>query len=50
MHEKILERFRDIKAHMKKIKKAKARGEDLKAKKLIKRKPKYTVHHLVKER
>lgn len=49
-HEKILNTFRQIKAHLKKYKKALHRDEKDKAEKLKLSFPKYTVHHLVKER
>ncbi|KRX01530.1 BRCT domain [Pseudocohnilembus persalinus] len=50
MHDRIIQKFRDIKSHIKKIKKAKVRGRELQAKKLTKNTPKYTLNHLVKER
>eukprot|EP01069_Polyplicarium_translucidae_P010458 Polyplicarium_translucidae@DN3380_c2_g1_i4.p1 len=42
--------FRDIRAHMKKYRKAIGRKELFDAKVILKNKPAYTVHHLVKER
>ena len=48
--DRILQKFRDIKAHLKKLDKAKTRGETLKLKRLKKAKPQYTLYHLVKER
>lgn len=41
---------RDIKAHEKKIKRAKGRGEQEQAVRLEKSKPRQTLDHLVKER
>jgi pescadillo protein len=49
-HEKLLEKFREIDAWMKKVRKAKMRGDDVKAKNMAEMKPDYTLHHLVKER
>ena len=49
-HERVLDKFRDIKTHMKKIKKSKARNEEMKTKKLVKQVPTYNLNHLVKER
>lgn len=49
-HEKILTKFREIQAHVRKYKKALRRGEELKAKNMKDNKPTYTLHHLIKER
>lgn len=49
-HDKIVDKFREMKSHMKKIKKARARNLKEKEKKLIKNSPKVTLNHLVKER
>lgn len=49
-HEKLLSKFREIRAHLKKYKKAVKRGEFARANKLKDNEPKYTVSHLVKER
>lgn len=50
MHEKILDKFRALKTHLKKVAKLKARGESTRLKILRKSKPAYSVNHLVKER
>lgn len=49
-HEKILSVFAAIKAHLKKWRKAKAKGDQMKADNLRKNLPKYTLQHVVKER
>ena len=49
-HEKLLDKFREIDAWMKKIRKAKMRGDSVKAKNMQEIKPEYSLHHLVKER
>ena len=49
-HEKLLSKFREIRAHLKKYKRAVKRGEHVKANKLSDSTPKYTLGHLVKER
>lgn len=49
-HETILDKFREQKTHVKKIKKALSRGDKLKARKLKARTPSYHLDHLVKER
>jgi pescadillo protein len=48
--DKILTKYREIKAHTKKIRKFKFRGDQIKVKKLIESRPKMTLTHLVKER
>lgn len=48
--ERTLDKFREVKAHMRKVKKALVRGNKLQAKKLLKNKPKYNLNHLVVER
>ena len=49
-NEKILEKFRQIKAYQKKITKAKKKRMKFDAQKLIENKPFYTIHHIIKER
>uniref|UniRef100_A0A0G4I3P0 Pescadillo homolog n=1 Tax=Chromera velia CCMP2878 TaxID=1169474 RepID=A0A0G4I3P0_9ALVE len=48
--EPLLDKFRSIKAFMKKVKKAMARKEPAIAKNLLDKKPTYSLHHLLKER
>ena len=50
LHEPLLGKFRDIKAYDKKIVKAKAKKTYELAKKLLERRPGYTLDHIVKER
>lgn len=50
LHEPLLAKFRDIKAYDKKIVKAKAKKTYELAKKLLDRRPGYTLDHIVKER
>lgn len=49
-NEKLLQKFREIKAYEKKITKAKRKNEKFDAKKLIENKPKYSLDHIIKER
>ncbi len=49
-HEKVLDKFREKQAHMKKVKRAIARGEKLKARLMKRKTPNYSLDHLVKER
>ena len=49
-HERILSKFREIQAHIKKYKRAQRRGEMLKAKNMKDNKPTYSLNHLIKER
>lgn len=48
--ERVLDKFREIKTHLKKVKKAKVKGDKLKVKNLQKKTPVYNLNHLVKER
>ncbi|EAR99283.1 pescadillo amine-terminal protein (macronuclear) [Tetrahymena thermophila SB210] len=50
MHEKILNKFRELKTHMKKVMKLKAKGDKTRLRLLQKQKPTYSLNHLVKER
>jgi pescadillo len=49
-HEKLLEKFRELKIYERKIKKAKAKNEKFDMKKLLENKPKYSIDHILKER
>lgn len=50
-HEKILGKLREIKAFLKKVKKIKSKGDKARVDTMMLRsKPTYTLHHLVKER
>ena len=49
-HDRILSQFRDINATMKRYRKAKARGDTIKAKRIIENRPGMTLQHLIKER
>lgn len=49
-HEKILDKFREIKIALRKYKKFMRRDEPDRAKKIKQNMPKYTLDHLVKER
>ena len=49
-NERLLSKFREIKAYEKKIIKAKKKKEKFDAKKLIENKPTYTIDHIIKER
>lgn len=49
-HEPLLNKFRDLKVHDKKIKRALGRREKVIARGLVKRKPVYSLYHIVKER
>jgi pescadillo protein len=50
MHDKLLERFREIKAHLKKHKKLIGRKEGKTAENHLKKTPKITLSHVIKER
>ena len=50
MHDKLLQKFRDIKAHLKKHKKLLGKKEFKLAEEHIKKAPKYTLSHIIKER
>ena len=50
MHDQLLEKFRAIKVHMKKYKKAINKGEKGKAQSLLRNKPSYSLHYILKER
>jgi pescadillo protein len=50
MHDKLLSKFRDIKAHLKKYKKLIGRKENKLAEEHMKKLPKYTLSHVIKER
>jgi len=49
-HDQLLEKFNSIKAHMKKYRKAIHRGEKSNAKRILKNKPVYSLHYILKER
>ncbi|CEM22753.1 unnamed protein product [Vitrella brassicaformis CCMP3155] len=49
-HEPLIDKLREQKVFQRKYKKALGRKQQSKAKDLVSRKPKYTLHHLVKER
>lgn len=50
MHDKLVQKFRDIKAHLKKYKKLKGRKETKLAEDHMRKVPKYTLSHVIKER
>ena len=50
MHDKLLERFREIKAHLKKHKKLLGKKEDKLAEEHLKKTPKLSLAHVIKER
>ena len=50
MHDKLLQKFRDIKAHLKKHKKLLGRKEPKLAEEHLRKTPKYTLSHIIKER
>jgi pescadillo protein len=50
MHDRLLEKFRDIKAHMKKYKKLLGRKEKQLAEDHFNKAPKYSLSHIIKER
>jgi len=50
MHDKLLQKFRDIKAHLKKYKKLLGKKEKKLAEEHLKKTPKYTLSHIIKER
>ena len=50
MHDKLLQKFREIKAHMKKHKKLLGRKETKLAEDHLRKTPKYTLSHIIKER
>jgi pescadillo protein len=50
MHDKLLERFRDIKAHLKRHKKLVGKREVRAAEEHLKKVPKYSLVHVIKER
>jgi len=49
-HEKLLDKFRELKIYERKIKKAKARNQKFDLKKLVDGKPTYSIDHILKER
>lgn len=49
-HEKLLEKFRELKIYERKIIKAKAKNEKFDLKKLVENKPTYSIDHILKER
>ena len=49
-HEPLLERFRDFKAFMRRVKKAAHKGDPKKAERMVENKPIYTLDHIVRER
>lgn len=49
-HDKLLTKFREIKAHLKKHKKLLGRKENKMAEEHMKKMPKYTLSHVIKER
>jgi pescadillo protein len=50
MHDKLLTKFRDVKAHLKKYKKLLGKKENKLAEDHLKKTPKYTLSHVIKER
>ena len=50
MHDKLLQKFRDIKAHLKKHKKLLAKKETKLAEDHLRKTPKYQLGHIIKER
>ena len=50
MHDKLLEKFRQIKAHLKKYKKLISRKEQKLAEDHMRKVPKYSLSHVIKER
>ena len=50
MHDQLLEKFRNIKSHMRKYRRAIYRGDKTSATTLIKNKPTYSLHYVLKER
>lgn len=50
MHDKLLQKFREIQAHLKKYKKLMGKKEDKLAEEHMKKMPKYTLSHVIKER
>ena len=50
MHDKLLQKFRDIKAHLKKYKKLLGKKEKKLAEDHLKKTPKYSLSHILKER
>ena len=49
-HEPLLERFREFKGFMKRVKKAVHKEDSTKAERMMERKPVYTLDHIVRER
>ena len=49
-HEPLLERFRDFKAFMRRVKKAVHKDDPTKAERMLESKPVYTLDHIVRER
>jgi len=50
MHEKVLDKFRQLKTYLKRIQRLKAKGDTTKLKFVKRNKPVYSLNHLVKER
>lgn len=50
LHDQLLEKFKSIKAHMKKYRRALNRGEKALAASLARNKPTYSLHYIIKER
>ena len=50
MHEKLLDKFRDIKAHLKKVKRLQNKGAKKQAEDLAEKTPTYSLQHIIRER
>ena len=50
MHERVLDKFRQLKTYLKRIQRLKAKGDTTKLKFAKRNKPVYSLNHLVKER